>query len=306
MSPTSSRPVDVPELVDSLGWTPHALKPTIVGRLLRRKAVVLSSLVVIFTALLALFADQIAPFNDHQMGTLINAPAGVLDPTSHLMHWMGTDDLGRDIFSRLLYGTKISMTVGFAADALITAIGVAVGLASGYFGGVVDNLLMRFTDIMYAFPSLVLAVVMVATFGRSFGAILIALGISNWVGIARLVRGQVLQVKELDYVLAAHSLGARPLAIMLRHILPNILGPVIILATLIIPGVMTAEAALAYLNVGMDPSVPTLGGLINSGSVNIFSHPSEIAFPVLTLAGFTLAFTLIGDGLRDALDPHLR
>src|SRR5258708_33352470 len=211
MSPTSSRPVDVPELVDSLGWTPHALKPTIVGRLLRRKAVVLSSLVVIFTVLLALFADQIAPFNDHQMGALINAPAGVLDPTSHLMHWMGTDDLGRDIFSRLLYGIRTSLTVGFAADALITAIGVAVGLTAGYFGGLVDNLLMRFTDIMYAFPSLVLAMVMVATFGRSFGAVLIALGVSNWVGMARFVPRQVIHVQQLAYVVAAHSLRYRPL-----------------------------------------------------------------------------------------------
>ncbi|HLY27546.1 MAG TPA: ABC transporter permease [Aggregatilineales bacterium] len=266
----------------------------------------MSIVVILFWAILALLADQIVPFNYHQMGALLNAPPGAVDPATSYVHWMGTDNLGRDIFSRLLSGTRLSLTICLAADLLITFIGVAVGLVSGYFGGAVDNLLMRITDIMFAFPGLVFAMVMVAVLGRSIEAVLIALGISNWVGMARLVRGQVLQTKQMDYVLAAHSLGARPLDIMIHHLLPNILGPILVFSTLIIPGIVTAEAALAFLNIGVDPSLPTLGGLINYGWDSISSHPTEIAFPILTLAMLTLSFTLLGDSLSDALDPKRR
>src|SRR5262249_19041823 len=148
------------------------------------------------------------------------------------------------------------------------------------FGGIVDNLLMRFTDIMYAFPGLLFAMVVVATLGRSIPSLLIALTAASWVSMARLVRGQVLQVKQMDYILSATSIGATQSGIILRHIVPNVLGPIIALATLSIPGIMTAEAALGFLGVGLDPSLPTLGRLINSGMDNIFSHPGQILYPV--------------------------
>lgn len=285
------------------GWMAPLLHQRTLLRLVRHRGLVLGSIIVLSWALLSLFAEQVAPFNYHQMGALLNAPPGAFDAATNRIHWMGTDNLGRDIFSRVLYGTRISLSVGLAADVLISVIGVAVGLISGYLGGLVDNVLMRVTDIMYALPGLVFAMVLVAVLGHSTGAVLVALGVTNWVGMARLVRGQVLQIKQMDYVLAARNLGARPLGIMVLHILPNILGPVIVLSTLIVPGLMTAEAALAFLNIGGDPSLPTLGRIINSSWDNMVSHPDQIAFPILALAMLTLAFTLIGDGLRDILDP---
>ena len=274
-------------------------------RFLRNKLALTSLILILTFALVGLFADAIVPFTDHSQSSLLNAAPGSRDPELGNVHWMGTDDLGRDIFTRLLYGTRLSLVVGIAVDAMITILGVFIGLTSGYFGGMVDNLLMRLTDIMYAFPSLLFAMMLVATFGRSVTAILIALAAANWVTMARLVRGQVLQVKQMDYVLGAYSVGATAAGTMWRHIIPNILGTVIVLSTLIIPGVMTAEAALSFLGVGIDPSTPTLGKLINAGFANIFSHPSEVLFPTAALTVMTLAFTLVGDGIRDALDPRL-
>jgi ABC-type dipeptide/oligopeptide/nickel transport system permease subunit len=251
------------------------------------------------------FADQIAPFTDHYESDMINANPGSVDSQFNQIHWMGTDDLGRDIFTRLLYATRISLLVGLSADALIIFIGLIVGVISGYSGGMIDNLLMRFTDAIYAFPSLLFTMVVIATLGRSIPAVLFALVIASWVGVARLVRGQVLQIKQMDYIVAAHSIGASPTRIVRDYILPNTLSSIITWATLALPGIMTAEAALAFLGVGIDPSLPTLGRLINAGMENIFSHPTQTLFPVLTLTLLTLAFTLIGDGIRDALDPRL-
>jgi oligopeptide transport system permease protein len=274
------------------------------GRFGRNKLAVFSLAVIVFFIVLALLSDAIVPFKYNYQSDRINGPPGSMDSTSDTPHLMGTDDLGRDIFSRLLNSVRISLFVGAAADVMIILVGVSVGLVAGYFGGTVDNLLMRFTDIMYAFPGLLFAMVMVATFGRSVLTVLIALGVANWVTTARLVRGQVLQVKQMDYVLGARSIGVRPLGIMLDHILPNILGPIIVLATFIVPAVMTAEAALAFLGVGIDPSIPTLGRMISSGMDNIFSRPIQILFPVGALTILALSFTFVGDGLRDALDPR--
>jgi len=264
-----------------------------IRRFLRHKAAVVSLILIAGFAVVALFTDQLVLFTNHAQSALINKPPGTLDETSNLIHWLGTDDLGRDIFTRLLYGTRVSLVVGLTADAIIVTIGILIGLTAGYFGGSVDNLLMRFTDIMYAFPGLLFAMVVVATLGHSIPAVLIALGAANWVTMARLVRGQVLQTRQMDYVLSARAIGGRSAGIIVHHILPNIVGPIIALATLTIPGIITAEAALAFLGVGIDPSLPTLGRLISSGMDNIFSHPSEIMFPVLMLTALTLAFTLI-------------
>ena len=276
------------------------------SRAMRNKVIVVSLLIIALIAVFVLLADQIVPFADDDMGDVRNAPPGTVEPSSGKIHWMGTDNLGQDIFTRVVHGTRITLVVGVSADALIMVIGISIGLISGYFGGIVDNLLMRFTDVMYAFPSLLFAMVVVAVLGQSILAVLIALGAANWVGTARLVRGQVLQVKQMDYVLSAYSLGARPLDIMRRHILPNILSAIIVLFTLTIPGIMTAEAALAFLGVGIDPSMPTLGKLIQAGRGTLPFYPTQALFPIATLALLTLAFTLLGDRLRDVLDPHFR
>jgi len=275
-------------------------------RFLSNRLALLSVAIILALILLSVSADLIAPFTYHCDDTALNVAPGTRDEQSGRVHWLGTDDSGCDILSRLLYGVRVSMLIGLGADTMIVVIGVSIGLVSGYFGGLVDNLLMRFTDVMYAFPSLVFAMVVIPILGRSILSILIALGVANWVNMARLVRGQTLQVRQMDYVLGARSIGAAPFWIIQRHVLPNILGPIIVLAAFIVPGVMTAEAALAFLGVGIDISTPTLGGMISRGLDRIIFYPHEVFFPVLALTILTLAFTFVGDGLRDALDPLIR
>jgi oligopeptide transport system permease protein len=227
-------------------------------------------------------------------------------------HLMGTDELGRDIFSRLLIGSQVSLSVGLLVQLIIFPIGLAIGLASGYFGGRIDNLLMRFTDIWYAFPDLLFVLVVVSVIHLNgawyvqlipiFGAIALV----NWVGLARLVRGQVLSIKEKEYVEAARSSGSPPLKLILKHLLPNSLGPIIVTLTFGIPQAIFLEAVLSFLGVGIQPPQPTWGRMVSSGYETIYATPTAVVFPALAIGFTLLAFTFIGDGLRDALDPRMR
>jgi oligopeptide transport system permease protein len=219
---------------------------------------------------------------------------------------LGTDILGRDELSRLLYGAQISLLVGILTQFLVLAIGGSIGMAAGYFGGRIDNLLMRFTDIMYAFPDLLLVLIFVAAFGGSLKTIFIAIGLVSWVGLARLVRGQVLSIKEKEYVEAATATGTAPLKIILRHLVPNSLGPVIVVLTFGIPSAIFTEAVLDFLGVGLQPPTASWGVMVSDGYEYIFADPLLVIAPGIAIAILMLAFTFIGDGLRDALDPRMR
>ena len=223
-----------------------------------------------------------------------------------LRHPLGTDILGRDQLARVFYGASISLTIGIVVQFLILFIGGGIGMAAGYFGGWVDNLLMRFTDIMYAFPDLLLVLVFVAAFGPSFWSIFIALGLVYWVGLARLVRGQVLSIKEKEFVEAAIMTGTAPFKLILKHLLPNSLGPIIVTLTFGIPAAIFTEAALSFLGIGIRPPEPSWGVMIEDGYAGIFADPRQVIFPGIAVALTMLSFTFVGDGLRDALDPRMK
>jgi len=294
-------------------------------RLTRNRAAVAGIVVIVFFVLVALFAPLIAPYNPvtQTSNNSLRLPAWVQnkDPkrTGSPEYLFGTDAIGRDVFSQLIYGARVSLIVGFIPQVLILLIGVSMGLVAGFVGGRVDNLLMRFTDIIYAFPDTLFVITIATAFretwlGQTFNGLLlifVAFSVVAWTGMARLVRGQVLSLKEKEFIEAARTVGVSTPKILFRHILPNALAPIIVAVTFGIPGAIIGEAILTFIGVGMRPSLdprnafPTSwGSMMLDGYANINSTPYMLLFPVICVGLITMAFTFLGDGLRDALDPR--
>jgi peptide/nickel transport system permease protein len=219
---------------------------------------------------------------------------------------LGTDQYGRDILSRVIYGSRISLSIGFLVVLISVTLGTFVGVSSGYFGGWVDALMMRIVDILIAFPALFLILIIIATFGNSIYLIVITLSFTGWMGVARIVRSQVLSLKEQEFILAARSLGLSDMRIIFRHLAPNTLTPVIIAATLRIGSIILTEAGLSFLGLGVQPPVPSWGNIINEGRDSLLNHWWISTFPGIAILTTVVCFNLLGDGVRDALDPRMR
>ena len=269
-------------------------------RLKRNKLALFGLFLVVALILIALFAKFISPYDPIQIYLKES-----LRPPS-LAHLMGTDVLGRDIFSRILYGARASLIIGVVATSISLVIGVIVGAISGFYGGWIDSILMRVTDVFFAFPFFILAIAIMTFLGPSFINIFIALGIVGWTNYARLVRGQVMSVKESDYVEAAHAVGAKNARIIWKHVMPNTLAPIIVYTTMNIGGVILAEAGLSFLGIGVQPPSPSWGLMLAEASNFIFNAPWMVIWPGVAIFLTVLGYNLLGDGLRDALDPRMK
>ncbi len=268
------------------------------GRLRKNPAAMTGLVVIVALALTAIFADRIAPYDYARQ--FVGGPSEA--PTRAFP--FGTDSLGRDQLSRVIYGSRISLSVGFLVQLMVLAIGVPLGALAGYAGGRVDGLIMRFTDVMYAFPDLLFVILLLAVLGRSEVNVFLAIGVVAWPTMARLVRAQFLALKNEEYVLAARVSGASGWRIVTRHLLPNASGPIIVAVTLGIPSAILTEAILAFLGLGAPPPLPSWGSLVNDALDSIFTVPLLAIFPSLAVSVTMLAFVFLGDGLRDALDPR--
>lgn len=275
----------------------------IAARHLRRNRLALLGLfTVIALYLIAFLAPLIAPYDPIAQGDLTTS--AFLPPGAD--HWLGTDQFGRDVLSRIIYGARISLAVGFIAVAIAIILGSLLGAVAGYIGGKVDAVIMRFTDMVMAFPRLVLLIMIIALFDSSLTLIILVLGLTQWPGTARLVRGEVLSLREQEYVQAARALGFGRSRIILRHLIPNVLAPVIVAATLGIGNTIVLEAGLSFLGMGVQPPTPSWGTLLADGRQSLIDAWWVATFPGLAIVITVLAFNLVGDGLRDALDPRLR
>lgn len=306
-------------------------------RLLKNRAAVIGMIFILLLAICTVFADQLATHSydaqslrDQDMipkwlGQFFPSMSKYVKNTD--LYLLGTDNLGRDIYSRLLYGSRVSLTVAIFAPLLSLLIGVTYGSIAGYIGGKVDMVMMRFVDVLYAFPSLLFIILLMTFFKGTSSAeagsftyyisrldaslngilfIFVGIGLTSWQTMARLTRGQVLSARSKEYVEAARTIGARDSRIVFTHILPNIIGPLVVAETLAIPGYIATEAFLSFIGIGVNPPMPSWGAMISDGAKMIRSYPFQAIFPAMLLAMTMFAFNFLGDGLRDALDPRLR
>ncbi|HEV2131156.1 MAG TPA: oligopeptide ABC transporter permease [Longimicrobiaceae bacterium] len=278
----------------------------IAARQFRRNKVAMLGLgVMLLLYVITLLTPLIAPYDPAAQGNIVLTR--YLSPSWE--HLMGTDKFGRDIFSRVLYGARISLTIGFIAVGIGVALGTVLGALAGYFGGAVDTVIMRFTDTMLSIPRLVLLIVVIALFQEAqnpIWVVVIVLGLTGWMGVARIVRGEVLSLREREFVQAARALGMNDGRIISRHIIPNTLAPIIVYATLGIGNTILIEAGLSFLGLGMQPPTPSWGNMIADGKDALITAWWIATFPGLAIVFTVTAFNLLGDGLRDALDPRLR
>jgi peptide/nickel transport system permease protein len=258
----------------------------------------LAMIIIIFGV--AAFAFLLAPYDPGRTDVSLK-----LKPPS-FQHYLGTDQLGRDVFSRMIYGSRISLSVGFVAVAISILIGITVGSLAGYYGRWIDSILMRFVDIMLSFPTFFLILTVVALLGPSIFNIMVVIGITSWMGTSRFVRAEFLSLRERDFTQAAKALGVKDHRIIFRHILPNALAPVFVTATLGVASAVLVEAGLSFLGFGVQPPAPSWGNILTEGRTYIFDAWWLTVFPGLAILITVLSFNLLGEGLRDALDPRLR
>jgi len=274
-----------------------ARPPGVWARLSRhRLAVVSCGLLAIVTAL-CLAAPAVAGYEFDAIDL-----SGIRQPPS-LAHWMGTDDLGRDLFTRVLYGGRVSILIGVLSALIGTVVGSAVGALAGFYGRALDNVLMRFTDVVYSIPTLPLLIVLASYTAATATSMALVIGLLSWMTTARVVRGEVLSIKETAYVEAARSLGAGDARIILRHVLPNAIGPIVVGATLTVGNAIIVESSLSFLGLGVQPPTPTWGNMLMDAQATMASKPWLTIFPGLAILIVVLSVNFIGDGLQDALDP---
>ncbi|HCJ65922.1 MAG TPA: peptide ABC transporter permease [Elusimicrobia bacterium] len=268
-------------------------------RRLKRNKLALSGLsIILFLTILAIFAPLLTPYNPLEQNLL----ARLSSPSKE--HWFGTDDLGRDVFSRIIYGTRISLTVGFVAIGIAIIIGTIIGLISGYFAKKIDLILMRFVDIMLCFPAFFLILMVIAFLEPNIYNVMIVIGLTSWPGLARLVRGECLSIKEREFISAAKILGLSTIRILFVHILPNVLAPVLVSATLGVGSAILIESGLSFLGLGVQPPTPSWGNILTSGKDYIYLAWWLSVFPGLAILITVLAYNLLGEGLRDIFDPR--
>jgi oligopeptide transport system permease protein len=297
------------------------------GRLIRNKASVAGMIIILAFVFVMIFARSLAPHSPIQLNSgrdylppfwIEKSSSGKIGSPEFPL---GTDTLGRDLLSRVIYGTRVSLIVGFVPTFIIVVMGVLIGILAGYHGGRWDNFLMRLTDIMYGFPDLLFFIIVlvalrdtwIGDFMNGLFLLFIALAVVNWVGVARVARGQVLALKEKEFIEAARSIGAKDSRIMLYHLFPNILGPIVVQTSFLIPSMIITEAILGYLGLGLKPGtdpnaffITSWGSLLLEGQTSINANPYMLLIPAICVALVVLAFTFVGDGLRDALDPRMR
>lgn len=275
----------------------NKLQKIIFSNISRNLLLFLGAAIVLFFIIVAIFAPFIATYDP----SATNLKGTFLPPSSK--HFFGTDDIGRDVFSRVVYGSRVSLFVGFIAVGISLIIGVILGLASGYYGGKVDSIIMRFTDIMLSFPSFFLILAVIAFLKPSIINVMIVIGFTGWMGVARLVRAEVMSVKNREYITAAILQGLSHKRIMFKHILPNVLSPVFVTATLSIAGAILLESSLSFLGLGVQPPTASWGNILTDGQKNIINAWWLSLFPGLAIVFTALGYNLLGEGLRDLLDP---
>jgi len=290
-------------------------------RLLRNRLAIVGGIFVIFLLFVAIFGPVLAPwpyYEQHLEEVIANGnrplvPMQQMEGFDHI-HYLGTDNLGRDLLSRLMDGARISMMVALVAQTVVILLGIPVGALAAWFGGKLDNFLMRITDVVYAYPDLLFIILLGVAFretffGRALDGLLlvfVAIGLTAWVTMARLVRGQLLSLKEQEFVEAAQAIGVSDRKIVTKHLLPNATGPIIVAVTLGIPAAILAEATLAFIGIGVQDPRASWGSLVADGQTYVRSFPHMVLYPALAIAVALISFTFLGDGLRDALDPKLK
>jgi len=263
----------------------------------RNKLAIFGLSVLTFFVLVAIFAPFLAPYRPDEI-----VESETLPPSRQ--HWFGTDDLGRDLFSRALYGARISLSVGLVAVTISVFIGTLLGAIAGYYGGLVDSFIMRFTDIMLSFPSIFLILAIQAMLTPNIYNVMVVIGFTSWMGVARLVRGEYLKIRELSYVEAAKAIGCSDFRIIFRHILPNALAPIIVAATLGMAGAILTESALSFLGMGVQPPMPSWGNMLMDAQAYLFDAPWMAIIPGILILITVLSLYFVGEGLREGLNPR--
>jgi ABC-type dipeptide/oligopeptide/nickel transport system permease subunit len=295
------RPRAAAALVFTAARAPEAWRQDVVRRLRHHRLATLGFWLILGLTLMAVIGPQLVPYGYDEQNLLeVNEPPSV-------RHWFGTDDFGRDVFARTWTGARISLFVGFTAALLDLLIGVLYGGVSGYFGGTVDDVMMRAVDLLYSVPHLLSTILLMVVLGPGLFTIIVAMVATGWLGMARLLRGQVLQIKELEFVQAAVALGTPVRRILFRHLVPNAMGPILVNVTLTVPAAIFTEATLSFLGLGVPLPLASWGTMTAEGLVTILSGEVwRLAFPAFFISLTMFAFNAFGDGLRDALDPRLK